>query len=130
MWENQATYQWIFLQSPLSPYKRHGHRIQSIDSLICLMYHPLRLVVGMLPATCRFLWRFVVSPKWSTISHIPTDSGAISSLSWWGTIDSILPGFPRSAGFWFGRYGYVLVTWMLFLRKIFLNCLPVEFWSM
>ena len=45
----QATHQWMLLQARRSPCRRYGCRNQSLDTMICLMYHPLRLISGILP---------------------------------------------------------------------------------
>ena len=54
----QANCQWMLLKARHSPCRRHGHRNQSLDTLMCILSHPSCLIVGITPSTCCLLWSF------------------------------------------------------------------------
>ena len=55
------------------------------------MSYPSRLVVVILPATLKRVYKFTASPEWYIRLHSPIASEVLSSLSWGITIVTKLP---------------------------------------
>ena len=110
----QATYQWMFPQSRNFPFRRHDNINQSLDNMIFILSHLLRLVLGILPIICQLVCRLFASPEWYTILCIPTDSDVLSYLSCNGTIVASLPNPPPLCWvlvqvFWFRSCGLDII---------------------
>ena len=108
----QSIYQCMFIQARSSAGKRHGHRNQNPDTLLCIMSFLLCFIVIILLVTRQIVWIFAASLECynglrSTISYT-----LISSSSWHETIFSTLPKFPPLLVYGLGVL--VLLLWLLF----------------
>ena len=106
----QSIYQCMFIQARSSAGKRHGHRNQNPDTLLCIMSFLLCFIVIILLVTRQIVWIFAASHEWSTRLNSPIDPEVISSLSWCGTIAAALPKLPPLLGFSLGVM--VLLLWL------------------
>ena len=67
----QAIYPWMLPQDWNSHCRRHGHRNQSLDTLIFLLYEPSPLVVKIIPTIHQLVSRFSESPECSIVIYSP-----------------------------------------------------------